>query len=377
MKKILLSPPDMTGDELDYIKDAIEKNWVAPSGFHIDEFEREIGKYVGASNTVAVSSGTAGLHLALLAIGIKPGDKVYCPTFTFAASVNPILYEKGIPVFIDAEKDTWNISPIALRNAFLVAEKKDELPIAVIVTHIYGQNAQMKEIKEICDYYHVPIIEDAAESLGSIYDSKYSGTIGDFGVYSFNGNKIITTSGGGMVVCNDKAKADYIKYIATQAKSNKPYYFHEKIGYNYRLSNLLAGVGRAQLKSLSKKVEKRRDIYKNYCKAFKENEYIELMPEDSAKSYSNRWLSALLLPEGTPSLLLKHLERFQIESRRLWKPMHQQPIFCDFQIYSENQGKYYADELFERGICLPSGSNLTDEEQMFIIEKVNSFFNYH
>ncbi|PEO38860.1 hypothetical protein CN555_11300 [Bacillus wiedmannii] len=363
----------MTGEELSYVQEAIESNWIAPMGFHVNQFEREIAEYVNSPYAVAVSSGTAGLHLALLAIGIQPGDYVFCPTFTFIASINPIVYEKGIPIFIDSDQETWNMSPKALRKAFQSAAACNQLPKAVIVTHIYGQNAQMAVIKEICDEYQTPIIEDAAESLGSIYQGQFSGTIGDIGVYSFNGNKMITTSGGGMIVCKNKELEKRMKYLATQAKSAVPYYLHETIGYNYRMSNLLAAVGRAQLKSINQKIKRRRDIFQYYKESFTGNPNIMPMPDDQNGSFSNRWLSSFVLQSGNPGELVEILDRKNIESRRLWNPMHQQPVFKNTKIFTEQVDVCFADQLFESGISLPSGSNLTEDEQQYVIHQVEEY----
>ncbi|MFC0491150.1 UDP-4-amino-4-deoxy-L-arabinose--oxoglutarate aminotransferase [Listeria grayi] len=373
-KKIFLSPPDMGGEEQLYIKEAFDKNWIAPVGFHIDNFEQEITKYVGSRYAVAVSSGTAGLHLALLALGVRAGDIVFCPSFTFVASANPILYQRAIPVLIDSENETWNMSPNALKIALKQANKGNKLPKAVIVTHIYGQSAKIGEIKKICDSYQVPIIEDACESLGTIYQGRETGTIGEIGVYSFNGNKIITASSGGMIVTNHKELAEQIKYLSTQAKANKNYYHHEAVGYNYRMSNILAGIGRAQLKTLPQKIKKRRQVFQLYQEEFAENPEVILMPQDEKGTNSNRWLSVILLKHQNPNDLVTFLAKHNVESRRVWKPMHRQPILQGHK-YVQSGDASISDELFNKGVCLPSGSNLTVEEQAFVIRLVNEFLN--
>ncbi|MBC1501867.1 aminotransferase class V-fold PLP-dependent enzyme [Listeria weihenstephanensis] len=360
---ILLSPPDMSGLEMDYIKEAFRDNWIAPVGPHVDAFEHEMKQYVGARHAVAVSSGTAGLHLALIVAGVEAGDTVFCQSFTFAASVNPILYQKATPVLIDSEEETWNMSADTLEEAF---RKEKKAPKAVIVTHIYGQVADMKRIQKLCDKNGTILIEDACESLGSKYHDEQSGVIGDIGVYSFNGNKIITTSGGGMVVTNREEFANKIKYLSTQAKSEATCYLHEEIGYNYRLSNVLAGIGRGQLQTLDEKVGKRRAIFNRYSDAFCNTE-IDMMPGDMYGVHSNRWLSVILCIN--PEELMDRLETMRIESRRVWNPMHRQPYLEGTRFYQTNEVAI-SDRLFERGLCLPSGSQLTVEQQQYVIEQV-------
>ncbi|MBC1457702.1 DegT/DnrJ/EryC1/StrS family aminotransferase [Listeria newyorkensis] len=365
--KILLSPPDMAGTELDYIKEAFDTNWIAPVGPHVDAFEEELATYVGAKYAVAVSSGTAGLHLALLAAGVGEGDVVFCQSFTFAASVNPVLYQKAIPVLIDSDCNTWNMSVAALELAF-----KTRKPKAVIVTHIYGQAADMARIKQLCDANNALLIEDACESLGTTYAGKQTGTIGDIGVYSFNGNKIITTSGGGMVVTDKKEWADQIKYLSQQAKSTTPHYLHETVGYNYRLSNVLAGIGRAQLTTLDDKIKKRRAVFTKYQQAFHGTE-VEMMPVDQNGVTSNRWLSVILIPDKKPHDLMHFLAKENIESRLVWNPMHQQPFLKNID-FVKIEDKAVSDELFQSGLCLPSGSQLQKEEQERIIYLIKKYF---
>lgn len=367
-KDILLSPPDMSGEELNYVHSAFEDNWIAPVGPHVDAFEQEIKEYVGAEHGIAVSSGTAGIHLALIAAGVKEGDVVLCQDFTFAASVNPILYQGATPVLIDSDKETWNLSAKLLKEAL----KKEKKVKALIVTHIYGQLADMSNIKKLCAAKKIILIEDACESLGSIYHGKHAGTIGDIGIYSFNGNKIITTSGGGMVVTNNKEYAEKIKYFACQAKSSKPYYLHKELGYNYRLSNVLAGIGRAQLLTLDNKIAKRKKIYDMYASRLADSNRIEMMPQDRPDVSSNRWLSVILLADNNPLELKDYLAGNKIESRLVWNPMHKQPFLRDYRFYKEADVSF-SSELFSSGLCLPSGSNLSITDQERVINEVKKF----
>ncbi|MGM8212337.1 aminotransferase class I/II-fold pyridoxal phosphate-dependent enzyme [Virgibacillus sp. W0430] len=369
--KIHLSPPHMCGRELHYIKEAFDTNWVAPVGPNIEAFEKEMARHVGINDAVAVNSGTAALHLALSVLNVGKGDIVFCSTLTFVASANPILYQGAEPVFIDSEPDTWNMSPLALRKALHLASLEGRMPKAVIVVNLYGQSAKMDELLLICNYYGVPIIEDAAESLGSSYKGKASGTLGAFGVYSFNGNKIITTSGGGMLVSNNIASLKTARFLATQARDPEPYYQHHAMGYNYRMSNLLAGVGRIQLQQLEKRVDAKRLIYRNYFDALGDIEGISFMPElDNTKS--NRWLTALTIDERqlgvTVGQILTALQQENIEARHVWKPMHLQPLFKGTRYYPHKENTHIAEQLFVRGICLPSGSNLSENDQQRVIQ---------
>ncbi|MFD9362092.1 DegT/DnrJ/EryC1/StrS family aminotransferase [Priestia megaterium] len=367
----------MSGNEQKYINDAFETNWIAPLGPNVDAFEKEIASYVGTRGATAVSSGTAAIHLALQLLEVSAGDIVFCSTFTFIASVNPIIYQGATPVFIDSELDTWNMSPVALQTAFEEALAKDKLPKAVIVVNLYGQSAKMDELASICDQYGVPIIEDAAESLGSTYKGKKSGTLGRFGIYSFNGNKIITTSGGGMLVSNDLEALDKARFLATQARDQAPHYQHSQVGYNYRLSNILAGVGRAQLEVLDERVESRRNIFNLYREKLGHLESIEFMPEMSG-TFSNRWLTTILVHENefnvTVSSIIEELAKKNIEARPLWKPLHLQPLFEGMQIYSHTE-QNVSEYLFNKGLCLPSGSNMTEEDQMKVIDTMLNLFN--
>ncbi|PFJ98715.1 pyridoxal phosphate-dependent aminotransferase [Priestia megaterium] len=363
----------MSGEEIKYVNQAFETNWIAPLGPNVDEFEKNLANYVGTKGATAVSSGTAAIHLALQLLEVGKLDTVFCSTFTFIASANPILYQGAVPVFIDSEPETWNMSPSALKCAFLEAEKEGKMPKAVIVVNLYGQSAKMDEIVEICKFYNVPIIEDAAESLGSFYKGKPSGTFGEFGVYSFNGNKIITTSGGGMLVSNDEKALNEAKFLATQARDQAPYYQHSRVGYNYRMSNVLAGIGIAQLQVLEERVQARREVYKRYVESFKHIKGIEFMPELEG-TFSNRWLTTFLIKKELldikPLELVEKLAEENIEARPLWKPLHLQPLFGKMKFYKHNNISI-AEELFETGICLPSGSNMSEVDQQRVIDAIN------
>lgn len=360
----------MSGNEQKHINEAFETNWIAPLGPNVDQFEKELAQYVGVNEATAVSSGTAAIHLALSLLDVKKGDLVFCSTLTFIASANPIIYQGAEPVFIDSEPETWNMSPQALERAFQVAVKEGQLPKAVIVVNLYGQSAKMDEIIDICEHYDVPIIEDAAESLGSIYKGKASGTFGKFGVYSFNGNKIITTSGGGMLVSNDVEALHKARFLATQARDPAPHYQHSEIGYNYRLSNILAGIGRAQLEILEERVEARRKVFERYYEELAHLPGITFMPE-LAQTRSNRWLTALTIDEKAAGVsveqLLEVLVAENIEARPVWKPLHLQPVFAGMKYYSHDNYQSISEQLFTNGICLPSGSNMNEEDQMRVI----------
>lgn len=370
-ERVFLSPPHMSGNEKKYIDEAFDLNWIAPLGNNVDGFERELAEYNDIDNVAVVTSGTAAIHLALKLLNVDEGDTVFCSSLTFVASTNPILYEKATPVLIDAELDTWNMSPQALKRALEDAKEQGKLPKAVIVVHIFGQSAQMNEIVAICNEYNVPIIEDAAESLGSTYHGKKSGTFGKFGVFSFNGNKIITTSGGGALISNDQAAIERAKFLAQQARDPAVHYEHSEIGYNYRMSNIIAGVGRGQLEVLDERVEKRRVIFATYEEALAHIPGIEFQPE-AENSKSNRWLTALTIdPEvtGTTNLqLVEALAEHNIESRPVFKPMHLQPLYKDATYYPHEQGNSVSDKLFANGLCLPSGSSLSKADQERIIK---------
>ncbi|QNG58487.1 aminotransferase class I/II-fold pyridoxal phosphate-dependent enzyme [Bacillus sp. PAMC26568] len=374
-KRIYLSPPHMSGREQKYINQAFESNWIAPLGPNVDAFEKEMADYLGAKSAVALSSGTAAIHLALKLLEVKKGDYVFCSTLTFVASANPILYEGAIPVFIDSEPDTWNMSPEALTQALIDAEKRNQLPKAIIVVNLYGQSAKMDEITAICDLYAVPIIEDAAESLGSTYKGKNSGTFGKFGIFSFNGNKIITTSGGGMLISDEAELLEKARFLATQARDTAPYYEHSETGYNYRLSNILAGIGRGQLEILDDRVRSRREIFEFYKEQLSELPGVHLMPE-LAETKSNRWLTAITINEEeigkNAAALIQLLEKENIEARHIWKPLHMQPLFSDVLFYPYSEKQIVSEELFNSGICLPSGSGMSREDQLIIINCIKS-----
>lgn len=360
----------MSGKEQKYIQEAFDTNWIAPLGKNVDAFENEVAKYVGASEAIAVSSGTAAIHLALSLLGVTRGDNVFCSTLTFVASANPILYLGATPVFIDSEPDTWNMSPQALERALKDAAKEEKLPKAVIVVHLYGQSAKMDEILKLCNQYAIPIIEDAAESLGSTYKGKASGTLGKFGVYSFNGNKIITTSGGGMLVSNDRHAIQQARFLATQARDQAHHYQHSQLGYNYRMSNILAGIGRAQLEVLNERIASRRKVFDTYLQELSNLVDVEFMPE-MLNTMSNRWLTALTINEkaiSTTSEILDFMRNHNIEGRPVWKPLHLQPLYRGAKYYPHKEKNHVAERLFRSGICLPSGSNLLEDDQTYIID---------
>ncbi|WP_413307812.1 aminotransferase class I/II-fold pyridoxal phosphate-dependent enzyme [Bacillus sp. 1P10SD] len=372
-KRIFLSSPHMSGNEQKYIQEAFETNWIAPLGPNVDAFEKEVAQYVGASEAVAVSSGTAAIHLALSLLGVEKGDKVFCSSLTFIASANPIVYQGAEPVFIDSEPETWNMSPEALERAFHDALKDGSLPKAVIVVNLYGQSAMMDEITAICNQYGVPIIEDAAESLGSKYKGKASGNFGKFGIFSFNGNKIITTSGGGMLVSDDIDALQKARFLATQARDAAPYYQHSQIGFNYRLSNILAGIGRAQLEVLKDRIASRRAVFQRYYDQLSHLPGFTFMPE-LQDTFSNRWLTALTVDEKEAGISVKDILRVlgeeNIEARPVWKPLHLQPVFKNVKYYSHQEQDSISEGLFNNGLCLPSGSNMTDEDIETIINHI-------
>lgn len=374
-KRIPLSSPHMSGSEISYINEAFESNWIAPLGPNVDEFEKEVASYVGVNGAVAVSSGTAAIHLALSLLEVQNGDTVFCSSLTFVASANPILYQGAQPVFIDSEPDTWNMSPNALEEAFKDAKRSGNFPKAVIIVNLYGQSAKMDELVAICQKFNVPIIEDAAESLGATYKGKASGTFGTFGIYSFNGNKIITTSGGGMLISNNTEALQKARFLATQAKDPARHYQHSEIGYNYRLSNILAGIGRSQLEVLNKRISARRAIFQTYQEELSHLPGVTFMPE-LEDSYSNRWLTTFTINEKkadiTTNKLLTALANENIEARPVWKPLHLQPLFKQCKYYQHSKEDSVSERLFHTGICLPSSSNLTFEEQLRVIECIKN-----
>ncbi|MPQ42269.1 DegT/DnrJ/EryC1/StrS family aminotransferase [Clostridium tarantellae] len=376
-KRIYLASPHMGGLEKKFIDEAFETNWIAPLGKNVDGFEKEIAEYVGCKSAVALSSGTSAIHMALKCVGIEKNDKVFCSSLTFAASANPIMYEGGIPVFIDSEEESYNMSPKALKKAFEKHAEKGQLPKAVIVVNLYGQSANMDEIKVICHKYNVPIIEDAAESLGATYKGKMSGAIGDYGIFSFNGNKIITTSGGGMLVSNNEVMMQKTKFWVTQSRDNARHYEHSELGYNYRMSNIVAGIGRGQLKILEQRILEKKHIFNSYKNGFKDISEIEMAPI-CEYGESNYWLSVITLKEESkvkPLDIILALENENIESRPVWKPMHLQPYYKDYEFFNHNdEGISVAEDIFNRGICLPSDTKMTEDDIQKVIKIIRNLF---
>ena len=373
--RILLSYVHIGGTERDWVEKAFESEWIVPLGPNVDEFEHRLEKYLGAPNVVALSAGTAAIHLALVALGVGAGNEVICQSFTFAASANPIKYQGADPVFVDSEPDTWNMSPDALEEAIIDRKKQTgHYPKAIIPVYLYGMPAKMDEIRAIADKYGIPIVEDSAEALGSEYKGKKCGTLGNYGCLSFNGNKIITTSGGGALVCHSKEEADRVKFYATQAREQRPYYYHETIGYNYRLSNVSAGIGCGQMDVLQEHVELRRAIHDFYTKELAEIDGLSVQQNPSADFNSNFWLSTVIIDPKTgkdPESLRQFMLDAGVETRRLWRPMHMQPVFADAPYY----GGTTCETLFDRGLCLPSGSGLKEEELRYVADKIKEFFN--
>ncbi|HEY9852376.1 MAG TPA: aminotransferase class I/II-fold pyridoxal phosphate-dependent enzyme [Leptolyngbyaceae cyanobacterium] len=368
-KPILLSTPHIGDRELEFVREAFDTNWIAPVGPHVDAFEQEFCQLVGASHAAAVSSGTAALHLALKLAGIQAGDEVFCSTLTFIASASPITYLGAKPVFIDSDRTSWNINPQLLRQTLDKKAKIGKLPKAVIIVHLYGQSADINPILETCDRYEIPLIEDAAESLGATYQGKSPGTFGKIGIFSFNGNKIITTSGGGMIVSEDSKLIEKARFLSTQARDPAPHYQHSEIGYNYRLSNVLAGIGRGQLRVLEDRVNARRNNFAVYQQALGKLPGIEFMPEANF-GRPTRWLTCLTIdPEAFGAdreQVRLELAKQQIEARPVWKPLHLQPVFANCEYF----GGAVAEDLFNHGLCLPSGSNLTREDLERVINVI-------
>lgn len=370
--RIYLASPHMSGKEEKYIKEAFETNWIAPLGANVNGFEEDICKYTGVKSATALTSGTAAIHLGLKCLGVKKGDIIFCQSLTFSASCNPIIYEGATPVFIDSDYKTWNMDPKALKIAFEDAMKNKQLPKAVIVVNLYGQSADYDAIKKICSEYNTPILEDSAESLGSKYKGKYAGTLTEIGVFSFNGNKIITTSGGGMMVSNNKQYTDKALFWATQSRDNAPYYLHSEIGYNYRMSNIVAGIGRGQMTVLDERIKQKRHIYETYKEGFKNIKEIEMMPIYEEPNY---WISALTLSGDSKvscSDIIDVLGKENIESRRLWNPMHLQPVFRGCKFFSSSEEKSVSEDLFKRGVCLPSDTKMKDEDLQRVINIIKN-----
>jgi len=369
-KRILLSPPHMGDREFEFVQEAFDTNWLAPVGPHVNAFEAEFAQRVGSPHAAALSSGTAALHLALQLVGVTAGDEVMCSTLTFVATANPVTYLGAKPVFVDSDRISWNMDPELLRQALFQRAKAGNLPKAVVLVHLYGQSADIDPILETCNRYDIPLIEDAAEALGATYKGRAPGTFGKIGIYSFNGNKIITTSGGGMLVSADQSLVDKARFLATQARDPAPHYQHSEIGYNYRLSNVLAGIGRGQLQVLGDRVEARRHNFEMYQAGLGHLPGIEFMPE-APFGRSTRWLTCLIIdPERfgcDREAMRQALVKENIEARPVWKPLHLQPVFSDCEFV----GGTVAQDLFERGLCLPSGSNLTQDDRLRIIQVIN------
>ena len=364
--RIWLSSPHMGNEEQAFVKDAFEKNWIAPVGPHLTDFESQLSKISSNRYVAALSSGTSAIHLSLVILGVGPGDLVLCSSFTFAASANPIIYQGASPVFIDSEQDTWNMCPDKLEEAILHCLASGTKPKAIILVHLYGMSSKMNEIMNIAVKYDIPLIEDAAEALGSTYENQPLGTFGDFGVFSFNGNKIITTSGGGALISNNKKHIEKAKYLATQARDDAPHYEHSQIGYNYRMSNVLAAIGLGQLKVLFKRVEQRRHNFSYYRKQLSSHSNI-LFLEEPNNTYSNRWITTILTDSfSTRERIRCALMDDNIESRPLWKPMHLQPVYKNAKMI----GGLVSETLFERGLCLPSASSLSQEDLERVINVI-------
>ena len=374
--KIWLSSPHMGGNEQQFVNQAFETNWVAPLGPNVTGFEQDLENFLGNdSHIAALSSGTAAIHLGLILLGVKAGDSVICQSFTFSASANPIFYQGASPIFIDSEPETWNICPIALENSIQDSIAKGKKPKAIVAVHLYGMPFQVDAVRTIADKYNIPILEDSAEALGSKYKGRSCGTFGDIGVLSFNGNKIITTSSGGALVAKTKELKEKAVFLATQARDNAPHYQHSEIGYNYRLSNICAGIGRGQMQVLDDRVAARRKMHQFYADYFKNIDGITVFSEPNNDYFSNHWLTAIIvnpdkLNGKTREDFRLALEKDNIESRPLWKPMHLQPIFTKYPYYGGN----VCEKLFDNGLCLPSGSNLSDNERLRIIKSFDCFF---
>ncbi|MDR0138862.1 DegT/DnrJ/EryC1/StrS family aminotransferase [Metabacillus idriensis] len=366
--RIFLSSPHMSdeGYEMQYVQEAFDTNWIAPLGENVNEFEKELAAKVGSKSAAALSSGTGAIHLALRAAGVGEGDIVFCPTLTFSATANPIIYQNAIPVFIDSNYETWNMCPKALEIAF----KKYPNVKAVIVVHLYGLSADMDKIMEICKKHNVAVIEDAAESLGTYYKGQYTGTFGDYGIFSFNGNKIITTSGGGMLVSNNEERIEKVRFWATQSRDQARHYQHSELGFNYRMSNVVAGIGRGQLKVLDQRVEKKNYIYEFYKRELSGLDGVEFMPSNDWDA-PNFWLSSMTLSGVVrPIDIIEALEKENIESRPIWKPMHMQPFFEKYDFVGEG----VSEKLFENGLCLPTDTKMTDEDLERVVETIKGLW---
>lgn len=373
-KPIHLAAPHMSksGKEKEYVEDAFESNWISPLGHQVDKFEIEVAEYTEVSSALAVSSATAAIHLALISTGVQRGDTVFCSSLTFVGSCNPIVYQAAKCVFIDSEPESFNMSPIALEKAF-----KEHTPKAVVVVNLYGQSADMDKLTEICNRYDVPIIEDAAESLGATYKGKKSGSFGKFGIFSFNGNKIVTTSGGGMLVSDDSEAIEKSRFRSTQSKDKSRHYQHSELGFNYKLSNICAAIGRGQLTVLEERILQKKNIYDTYLEGLKSIEDIQMMPICDYGN-SNYWLSVMTIDEKSdvkPLDVMLALEKEDIETRPIWKPMHLQPFYIDCEFYNHNdQGISVAEDIYNRGVCLPSDTNMDNDDMNRVIENIKILF---
>ena len=372
MNWIKLSIPHLAGNENRYASDAIESTWIVPLGPYVDRFEHELERCLGASHVVALSSGTGAIHLCLDMLGVRPGDEVICQSLTFAASANPIVYLGARPVFVDSEPLTWNMDPELLERAILdrIAVTGHK-PRAIVVVELYGMPAQLDRILHVADRYGIPVLEDSAEAIGSRFDGYFCGTMGRYGVLSFNGNKMITTSGGGALICPDRDSAERVKFLSTQARENRPYYYHEVIGYNYRLSNVSAAIGCGQIEALDDRLARRRAIHDMYAKAWKTSRYIRVHDNPSSRYDSNFWLSTIQLADEspvTPDFLRQKLAEMCIEARLIWRPMHMQPVYSGAPMY----GGEVSERIFDRGLCLPSSSTLGDDDVARVIDAVDS-----
>lgn len=372
-KKILLSLAHMGGTEKKWVDEAFKDNWIVPLGPNVDEFENRLEKYLNTQNVVALSAGTAAIHLGLVMLDVKAGDEVICQSFTFSASANPICYQGAKPIFVDSEPNTWNMCPKALEEAIIDRKRvTGKYPKAIIPVHLYGMPAKMDEILEIASRYSIPVLEDAAEALGSEYKGKKCGTLGEYGALSFNGNKIITTSGGGALICPNEASAKRVVFYATQARENRPYYYHEVIGYNYRLSNVSAGIGCGQIDVLADHVSRRREIHKLYSDGLADLPQVKVFDNPNNDFNSNFWLTTILIDPSsniTPDEIRIALNEENIETRLLWRPMHMQPIYKDAPYYGGN----VSEKLFEQGLCLPSGSSLNDDDINRVIDCIHKY----
>ncbi|MBP9795885.1 MAG: DegT/DnrJ/EryC1/StrS family aminotransferase [Chitinophagales bacterium] len=371
--RIYLSPPHMSGKEIEFVQDAFKSNWIAPLGPYVNKFEKDIESYLGTNHCAVLSSGTAAIHLALILSGVKANDFVICPSFTFSATANPILYQNATPVFVDSELDTWNMDPDLLRNAIEFCLNRGKKPRAIILVHLYGMPCKLSELLQIANEYQIPVIEDAAESLGSKYDNQHTGTFGKFGILSFNGNKIITTSGGGALICEDETAIEKSKFLATQSRDHALHYQHSEIGYNYRMSNICAAIGCGQMEVLEKRISQRRKNFQFYEEQLSTIPGISFLAEQP-KNFSNRWLTTILLnpliTKKSNLEVISALEKHNIESRPLWKPLHLQPVFEPFpSILNGN-----SEVLFNSGLCLPSGSSLHHEKLSEICKIIKNQF---